>query len=322
MRRREFITLLGGAVIGCPIIARAQQAAPVIGFLTSRAPGADAHLLAAFRQGLRDTGFVEGQNLAIEYRFADNQYNRLSTLAADLVQRRVAVIFANGVAAAAVKALTSTIPIVFTSGGDPVKSHLVVSLDHPGGNATGATTANIGNGAKRLELIRELVPNASTIGFFMNPDSPLTDLEDMRAAARAAGRQLVVLGIRNDQDFDTAFASLAQRGAGALVVGADPFFVSRRATLVALAARNAVPAIYFGREFTDAGGLMSYAASLAEVYRQAGIYTGRILKGAKPADLPVLAPTKFELVINLKVAKALGLDVPQSLLARADDVIK
>ena len=323
MRRRDVIVLLGNATVACPRLARAQQpATPVIGFLTSRAPGADAHLVAAFRQGLAATGYFEGRNVALEYRFAANQYDRLPVLAADLVRRQVAVIFANGVSASVAKAATATIPIVFTTGGDPIKSGLVDSLDRPGHNATGATTINIGMGPRRLDLLRELVPNVNRVGFLINPASPLTNLQDIQAAASAAGQQLSVLAARNEHDLDTAFADLIQQMLNGLVVGADPLFVSRREQLVALAARSAVPTIYFGREFVDAGGLMSYGARLADAYREAGIYTGRVLKGEKPADLPVVRPTKFELIINLKALKALGLEVPRTLRARIDEVIE
>ena len=323
MRRREFITLLGGAAATWPLAARTQQPAiPVIGFLTSRAPGTDAHLVTAFRQGLAATGYFEGWNLAIEYRFAENQYDRLPALAADLVRRQVAVIFANGVSASVAKAATATIPIVFTTGGDPIKSGLVDRLDRPGSNSTGATTINIGMGPTRLDLLHDLIPDADRIGFLFNPDSPLTNLPEMQEAAGASGRQLIVLAARSARELGTAFADLMQQKLNGLIIGADPLFVSRREQLVALAARSAVPAIYFGREFVEAGGLMSYGARLADAYREAGVYTGRVLQGENPADLPVRQPTKFELVINLKTAKALGLTVPLGLLTRADEVIE
>jgi putative tryptophan/tyrosine transport system substrate-binding protein len=322
MRRRDFIAIVGAAA-GWPLLGYAQQPTmPVIGFLTSRAPGADAHLLAAYRQGLEAAGYVEGRNLAIEYRFAGNDYDRLPVLAADLVRRGVAAIYANGVAAVAARAATATIPIIFTTGGDPIKSGLVERLDRPGGNATGATTVNIGVAPTRLDLLRELLPDAGRIGFLYNPDSPLTNLEDMQEAARAAGRQIFILAARNERDLETAFANLVRQRLDGLVVGADPFFVSRREQLVALAARSAVPAIYFGREFIEIGGLMSYAARLTDAYREAGIYTGRVLKGEKPADLPVRRLAKFELIVNLKTAKALGLAVPPSILLRADEVVE
>jgi len=319
--RREFITLLGGAA-AWPVAARAQQATPpAIGFLTSRAAGADSHLLAAFREGLKEIGYQEGRSVTIEYRFAENQYSRLPELAADLARRQVAVIFANGVSVASAMAATTAIPIVFTTGGDPVRLGFVTSLQRPGGNVTGVTTLNIGNAVKRLGLLHEAVPHAATIAFLQNPDSPLTNLADVEAAARAARIELVVLGARDDRDLVMALTSV-QRKASALLVGADPFFVGRREQLVAFAAKAAVPAMYFGREFVEAGGLMSYAANLSEAYRDAGIYVGQVLKGEKPSEMPVRQATNFELILNLKTAKALGLTVPPSLLARADEVIE
>jgi putative ABC transport system substrate-binding protein len=322
MKRREFITLLGGAA-SWPLAARAQQPVmPVIGFLTSRAPLADAHLLEAFRGGLREMGYVEGQNLTFEYRFAENHYERLPDLAADLVRRNVAGIFANGISVPPAMSATGAIPIVFTTGGDPVKLGFVVSLHSPGGNATGITTSNIANAVKRLDLLREMVPAAGTFAFLQNPDSPLTNLADVQDAAAVTGKRLVVISVREDREFEPTFATLVQQGVGALLVGADPLFVGRRAQIVALAAHYSIPAIYFGREFAEAGGLMSYAASLADAYRGAGVYIGRILRGTKPGDLPVTKSSKFELVINLKTAKALGLTVPPSLLAVADEVIE
>jgi putative ABC transport system substrate-binding protein len=307
MRRREFVTLLGGAAATWPLAAHAQQpATPVIGFLTSRAPGADAHLTAEFRQGLAATGYFEGRNVTIEYRFAENQYDRLPALAADLVRRQVAVIFANGVSAAVAKAATATIPIIFTTGGDPIKSGLVDRLHRPGSNATGATTINIGMGPARLDLLRDLVPDAGRIGFLFNPDSPLTNLPEMQEAAEAAGRQLFALGASSERELGTAFADLVRQKLDGLIIGADPLFVSRREQLVVLAARSAVPAIYFGREFAEAGGLMSYGARLADAYRQAGVYTGRVLRGEKPADLPVQQSTKFELIINVNAPPPKG----------------
>ena len=321
IRRREFITLLGGATVAWPLAALAQRQ-PVIGFLTSRDRGADSHLLAAFREGLERTGYEEGRNLAIEYRFAENQYDRLPALAADLVRRQVTMIFANGISVAPAKAATATIPIVFTTGGDPVKLGFVTSLDRPGGNVTGVITSNIGNAVPRLALLRELVPSVRTIGFLHNPHSPLTNLGDVQAAADAAGIELVVVGARSDRELEAAIASLVRMKAGALLVGADPFFVSQRQQLVALAARALLPAVYFGREFVEAGGLISYAASLSGAYRDAGTYAGRVLKGEKPADMPIQRPTKFELVINIKSAKTLGLDLPSSILLRANEVIE
>ena len=322
MRRREFINFLGGAVAAGPLAASAQQSSPVMGFLTSRARGGDAHLLAAFHEGLKGTGYAEERNLAIEYRFAENQYDRLPALAADLVRRQVSMIFANGISVAPAKAATATIPIVFTTGGDPVKLGFVTSLDRPGGNVTGVITSNIGNAVPRLALLRELVPSVRTIGFLHNPHSPLTNLGDVQAAADAAGIELVVVGARSDRELEAAIASLVRMKAGALLVGADPFFVSQRQQLVALAARASLPAVYFGREFVEAGGLISYAASLSGAYRDAGTYAGRVLKGEKPADMPIQRPTKFELVINIKSAKTLGLDLPSSILLRANEVIE
>jgi putative ABC transport system substrate-binding protein len=318
--RRKFITLLGGQAAAWPQLAKAQQA-PVIGFLTSRSQGADTHLLTAFREGLRSMGYEEGRNLAVEYRFAQNQYDKLPALAAELVRLQAALIFANGIAVAPAKAATAAIPIVFTTGGDPVKLGVVASLDRPGGNATGVITSNIGNAVPRMALLRELVPNAKTIGFLYNPDSPLTNQGDVQAAADAAGIQLAMVAARSERELDPAIANLVRSGAGALLVGADPLFVSQRRQLIALAARASLPAVYFGREFVEAGGLLSYAASLPGAYRDAGAYAGRILKGEKPADMPVQLPTRFELVVNLKTAKALGLDLPTGLLLRADEVI-
>src|SRR5215469_6131386 len=291
MRRRDFIALLGGAAASCPMAARAQQSTPpAIGFLTSRAAGADSHLLAAFREGLKEMGYQEGRSVTIEYRFAENQYSRLPELSADLARRQVAVIFANGVSVASAMAATTSIPIVFTTGGDPVRLGFVASLQRPGGNVTGVTTLNIGNAVKRLGLLHEVVPHAATIGFLQNPDSPLTNLPDVEAAARAARIELVVLGARDDRDLVMALTSV-QRKASALLVGADPFFVGRREQLVAFAAKAAVPAMYFGREFVEAGGLMSYAAKLSEAYRDAGIYVGQVLKGEKPSEMPVRQAT-------------------------------
>jgi putative ABC transport system substrate-binding protein len=327
MRRREFITLLGSYAGAWPLTARAQQAAmPVIGFLSTRSPDVSAHLVAAFRQGLAENGFVEGQNVAVEYRWALGQYDRMTALAADLARRPLAVFAAVGgePAVLAAKAATSTIPIVFVIGSDPVKLGLVASYNQPGGNATGINILTNALEPKRLGLLRELVPQAATIGVLLNPTFPAaaSQLGDMQEAARTIGLQLHVLWASTDREIDTAFESVAQLRIRALAVAADPFFNTSRDKLVALPTRHAVPAMYQLREYAVAGGLMSYGIDLPDVYRQSGAYAGRILKGAKPADLPVMQPTKFELVINLKAAKALGLTVPDRLLALADEVIQ
>jgi putative ABC transport system substrate-binding protein len=329
MRRREFITLLGGAAASSaawPLEARAQQPTmPVIGFLNGRAPGEDSHLLAAWRGGLKEAGYVEGQNVAIEYRFAENHYDRLPGLAADLVRRQVAVIAANGLAAQTAKAETATIPIVFVAGFDPVEVGLVTSLSHPGGNITGVTIQDVGLGPKRLELLHELVPSATMMAALVNPTDPTraeTILSELQTAAHTLGLQLHVLHATTDRDFDGVFASLAQLRAGGLVIGGEPFFNSRSEQLGALTSRHAVPTIYQLRQFVAAGGLMSYGGSLTDAYRLVGVYAGRILKGEKPADLPVQQATKVELIINIKTAKALGLSVPLPLLGRADEVIE
>jgi putative ABC transport system substrate-binding protein len=327
MKRREFITLLGGAAASWPLAARAQQPAlPVIGFLATRAPGDDPHLLTAFRLGLKEAGYIQGQNVAIEYRFAENQYDRLPALAADLVRRQVTVIAANGPAARAAKAATATIPIAFAAGFDPVEAGLVASLNRPGGNITGVSFLDVELGPKRLELLHELVPTVTVIAVLVNPTDPAraeTTSKELQAAAHSLGlQQLHVLRASTERDFDTVFASLVQLRAGGLVIGGEPFFNSRSEQLGELTMRYAVPTVYQLRTFAAAGGLASYGANLAESYRLVGVYTGRILKGEKPADLPVQQATKVELIINLKTAQALGLTVPHSLLGRADEVIE
>ena len=326
LHRRAFITLLGGTV-AWPLAARAQQPAmPVIGFLSSASPGPFAHLAAAFRQGLQETGYIDGQNLTIEYRWAEGQYDRLPALAADVVRRPVAVIAATGgsLVARAAMAATATIPIVFSSGTDPVRVGLVASLSRPGGNVTGVYLLIGALDPKKLGLLRELVPQATVVGVLLNPN--LEDfqprLAGVQEAARTVGQQIHILYASTERQLDTAFAALNEIRAGALVVGADPFFNSRRDQIAALAARYAIPAIYEGREYAVAGGLMSYGTSVTQGYRQVGLYTAQILKGAKPADLPVFQLTKFEFVINLKTAKALGVKISDNLLSLADEVIE
>jgi len=326
IRRREFITLLGGAA-AWPLAVGAQQAAmPVIGFLGGGSPDAFAHVVNAFRQGLYETGFAEGQNVTIEYRWAEGQYDRLPALVADLIRQKSAVIVATGgdVGVRAAKKAATAIPIVFTSGSDPVAAGFVSSLNRPGGNVTGVSLFVSVLEGKKLELLRELVPMAAVIGFLVNPNNPRADVDtaDMQAAARALGKLLLILKADGEHDFDAVFTNLAQQRVDALVVHTEPFFLSRRDHLVELAARHSIPTIYGLREFAAAGGLISYGTKLSDSYRQVGIYTGKILKGEKPADLPVMQPTKFEFVINLKAAKALGLTVPTSLLVRADEVIE
>jgi putative ABC transport system substrate-binding protein len=326
MKRRQFIARLGGAA-AWSLTAQAQQAAmPVIGFLRPQSADDDyKNQTVAFLQGLKEAGYVEGQNVAIEHRWAENQIDRLPALAADLVRRRVAVIVAAGtIAAVAAQSATTTIPIVFFTGGDPVALGLVVSLNRPGANLTGSAGLVAELAPKKLQLLRELVPNAARFGVLADPAFPATQsiITDLQAAARTLGLQLIVVNARTDSDLEAAFASFSQKRAGAILVTNGGLFARRTEQLAALAARHALPAVFSIREFAEAGGLMSYGSSLGYYYRQVGIYTGRILNGTKPADLPVLQPTKLELVINLKTAKALGLTVPQSILLRADEVIE
>jgi putative ABC transport system substrate-binding protein len=320
--RREFMTLLAGATVVWPLAARAQQM-PVIGFLYSRSP--DPQVVAAFREGLKEVGYIEGQNVEIEYRFAENQYDRLPALAADLVRHQVAVIAVNGPAAKIAKRATATVPIVFSAGFDPVETGLVASLNRPGGNITGVTILDVELGPKRLELLRELVPATSTVAALVNPSDPTraeTTAKLLRAAARTLGLQLYILRASTDAELDTVFASLIQQRAGGLVIGGEDFFNSRVKQLAALSIRYAVPTVYQLPEFTAAGGLASYGGNVPDAVRLAGLYAGRILKGENPADLPVQQATKIELIINLKTAKALGLTVPLTLLGRADEVIE
>jgi putative ABC transport system substrate-binding protein len=326
IRRRQFITLLGGAA-AWPLAARGQQRSlPVIGLLSGRSPAIDAPLVAVIRQGLNDMGFVEGQNVAIDYRWADGHYDRLPALTADLVRRPIAVIIAIGGdrTALAAKAATATIPIVVVVGEDPVTSGLVTSLHRPGGNITGASSYLSELEPKKLGLLRELRPAASTFAVLVNPNFPGAERKvgDIRDAARSVGQEIDVLNASTIPDIDSAFARVAQMRAEALLVMGDPLFFNRLSQLVVLAARHAIPALYFRREFAAAGGLMSYGSNADEVYHVVGVYAGRILKGEKPGDLPVQLPTKFELVINLSTARALGIDVPSTLLARADEVIE
>ena len=326
MKRRAFILALGGAAAVWPLAARAQQAAmPVIGFLSGVSPGPFAQRLAAFRQGLNETGAVEGRNVAIEYRWAEGQYDRLPALATDLVGRRVVAIVAyTNAAAFAAKAATTTIPIVFLIGSDPVKIGLVASLNRPGENITGVSWFGADLEAKQLSLLRELVPNADVVALLVDLNVPdaASRVSQVQAAARTLGLQLVVLNARTASDIDTAFAGLVRERAGALVVGAGAFLVSRRDQIIALAARHAIPAIYGFREYSADGGLISYGNDIPDAFRRAGVHAGRILKGDKPTDLPVERTTKFELIINLKTAKALGLAVPSSMQLLADEVIE
>jgi putative ABC transport system substrate-binding protein len=324
MKRREFIVFLGGIAFALPALGQAPQGVAVVGFLHSGMAQVNAGIAEAFRQGLKEIGYVENKNLRIEFRWADDRNDRLPALAAELIRRPVAVIAANSVSAVAARAATTTIPIVFQSGIDPVLSGLVASLGHPGGNTTGVSFFASTLEVKKLELMHEIIPEAAVIAVLVNPNNPQADIQvsDLQAAADTLGRKITILKPGSEADLDAAFATLAQEGAKAVVVIGDPFFNSRRKQLIALAARHAIPAIYSNRENVDEGGLISYGASLPEAYREVGIYAGRILKGAKPADLPVLQPTKFEMVVNLRTARALNLALPSALLDRADKVIE
>jgi putative tryptophan/tyrosine transport system substrate-binding protein len=327
MRRREFITLLCGAAAAWPLAARAQQSAlPVVGFLSSRSPGESSEVVAAFRRGLRDSGFIEGQNLLIAFRWADGRYDRLPALAAELVQLRVAAMFAAGgpPAAFAAKAATQATPVVFSAVNDPVRLGLVASLNRPGGNLTGTNSFTVELAAKDIQLPKELVPATTLVAYLVNPSNPSVEnyVKEAATAASALGIAVRVLNASTEPELDDAFASLAKLGAGGLVVPGEPFFDSQRDKIVALAAGHAIAAVYTFREYAVAGGLMSYGPSLPDAYRQGGTYVGRILKGEKPADLPVMQPSKFELVLNLKTAKALGLEVPWQIQQLADEVIE
>jgi ABC-type uncharacterized transport system substrate-binding protein len=328
MKRREFITLLGGAAAAWPLTARAQQPAmPVVGFVSGQSTEDSARFGAAFRKALNETGYVEGQNVTVEYHWLGGQYDRVSALMADLVQRQVAVIVtpASTAATLAAKAATMTIPIVFLSAVDPVKAGLVASLNRPGGNITGISDIGVQLAAKRLGLLHELHPAAALFGLLVNPSNPgITEpfVTEVRTAASVIGRQIEVVATRTENDIDEAFATLVNKRVDALLVSTDALFVTRKIQLVTLAARHAVPAMYFRREFAEAGGLMSYGSNLADQFRQVGVYTGRVLKGEKPAEMPVVQPTKFELIINLPTARAIGIVVPPSLLAQADEVIE
>jgi ABC-type uncharacterized transport system substrate-binding protein len=327
VKRREFISLIGGAAAAWPLAARAQQpAVPVIGYLSIGSAGGRRDFVAAFRRGLNETGFVEGRNIAVEYRWADDQYDRIPELVADLVRRQVAVLVAPGgtPTTRAAKALTTTIPIVFSTALDPVRGGLVASLNRPGGNVTGITDMALDLGAKQLELLHELLPQASRFALLVNPKSPLAEptTTDVQRAGSAIGKQIETLAASVSSDIDSAFASIAQKRCDALLIGADTLFVDRRVQLITLATRHALPTIFWQREFAEAGGLMSYGSSITDRERQLGVYTGRILKGEKPADLPILRASKFEFIVNLATARALGLDFPPTLLALADEVIE
>jgi ABC-type uncharacterized transport system substrate-binding protein len=327
MRRREFIGLLSAAAAAWPVTTRAQQSSmPVIGFLSARSPPEAASVLAAFRQGLGEAGYFEGKNVSIEYRWAEGHYDRLPELASELVRRQVALIAATGgePSPLAAKAATTSTPIVFTLGGDPVETGLVASLARPGGNLTGTTIMAVEMGPKRLDFIRQLVPHAPSLAMLVNPNFPTAGAEawGVKDAARSLGITIDVLNARNESEIETAFATLTQQKAGALMVGTDPLLLGQRDQITGLAARHAVPTMYFLREFVQAGGLMSYGPDIRRGYRQAGVYAGYILKGANPAELPVLLPTSFLLTVNLKTTRALGLTLPATLLALADEVIE
>jgi putative tryptophan/tyrosine transport system substrate-binding protein len=325
MRRRDFITLLGAAAVARPMAARAQRPPlPVVGFLNSGSSAEFAHLVAAFNQGLNDAGFIEGQNVAIDYRWAQGQYARLPELVADLIDRKVAVIAASGgtSSALAAKAATATIPIVFVGGGDPVADGLVGSLNRPAANVTGMTVFSAVLGVKRLELLRELVPGGTVVGMLVNPTGKISEQDLVQAAADNVGQQIRMLNVSNDRELDAAFATILKKGIGGLLVTGDPFFTSRRDQLVLLTTRQGIPTVFPWREYVIGGGLLSYGTSLRNSYREMAGYVGRILKGAKTTDLPVQQPSKFELVLNLKAAKALAVTIPTSILLRADEVIE
>jgi putative tryptophan/tyrosine transport system substrate-binding protein len=324
MRRREFVSLLGGAAAAWPLAARAQRAVPIVGFLRSTAAAGSEPLVGAFRLGLHEAGFVEGQNVGVEYRWAEDQDERIAGMAAELVRRQAAVIVANGIAALAVKAETAAIPIVFTTGFDPVRTGLVSSLNRPGGNATGVVFTQTDLAAKQLGLLHELAPKPATIAVLGDANQPELEIElrEIEAAGRAIERKILVVKAANEREFNSLFATMVRAGAGALLVRGGPLFLTRRRQLVALAARHSLLASYTSRDYVEAGGLMSYGPNIADAYRRVGIYVGRILKGEKPADLPVEMATKFDLVINLATAKAIDLDIPPMLLARADEVIE
>jgi putative tryptophan/tyrosine transport system substrate-binding protein len=326
MKRREFTALLGGAAATWPMVARAQQAMPVVGFVSGRSPGSDVYLVEGFRRGLRENGFTEGQNVALEFRWADGRLDRPPAMTAELIERKVAVLFAGAadVATGALRVASAIVPVVFAMGSDPVETGLVASFNRPGGNLTGVTVITNTLWPKRIELLRELLPTTRLIALLLNPTNlaHLSATRELNDAAGKLGQEVLILPASVEADFETAFAALAEKRASALVVSDDALFTNRRDVLAALAARHTVPAIYGRRDFAIAGGLMSYGASPLDQYYQSGVYVGRILRGTKPADLPFLQPTKFELVINLQTAKTLGLDVPPTLLARADEVIE